>query len=234
MIKSINEKKPETWKSKVFLTMDIDWAHDDILSDTIDIVEQADSSATWFVTHDSVVLERLRSNPKFELGIHPNFNSLFNGEKEKGANSDEILERILEIVPEAKSVRSHSMTQSSVLLNLFKSKSLTHDCNTYIPNGAEIVLKPWKHWNEMTRVPYFWEDDVACMYDNNATIEELVQCDGLKVFDFHPIHIFLNTESLDRYERTRHLHQKPEELIKHRYEGEGSRTRLLRLLKHVE
>jgi len=53
---------------------------------------------------------------------------------------------------------------------------------------------------------------------------------GLKVFDFHPIHVFLNTELLDRYDRTRHLHQKPGELIKHRFDGEGIRIRLLELL----
>ena len=54
---------------------------------------------------------------------------------------------------------------------------------------------------------------------------------GLKVFDFHPIHVFLNTESLERYERTRALHHNPKELIKHRYEGYGTRNRLIELLE---
>jgi len=56
----------------------------------------------------------------------------------------------------------------------------------------------------------------------------------LKVLDFHPIHVFLNTESLDRYERTRPLHHNPKELIKHRFEGYGTRNRLLEVLELVE
>lgn len=62
-------------------------------------------------------------------------------------------------------------------------------------------------------------------------MSRLVALEGVKVFDFHPIHIFLNTESLDRYERTRPYHQNPSELIKHRYKGYGTRNRLIELLE---
>ena len=53
----------------------------------------------------------------------------------------------------------------------------------------------------------------------------------MKVFDFHPIHVFLNTESLNRYERARPFFQNPKELIKHRYEGYGTRNRFIELLE---
>ena len=82
-------------------------------------------------------------------------------------------------------------------------------------------------------VPYFWEDDVACIDPNVSEVSSLVRRHGIKVFDFHPIHVFLNTESLDRYERTRPLHQNPKELIKHRFEGYGTRSRLIELLEMV-
>jgi len=42
--------------------------------------------------------------------------------------------------------------------------------------------------------------------------------------------VFLNTESLDRYERTRPIHRDPSELIKHRFDGYGTRSRLIDLL----
>ena len=54
---------------------------------------------------------------------------------------------------------------------------------------------------------------------------------GLKCFDFHPIHVFLNTENLNRYERTRPIHQNPKELIKYRYQGYGTRSRSMELLE---
>lgn len=46
----------------------------------INLLKQADASANWFVTHDTPLQERLRSYPKFELEIHPNFNFLLQGD----------------------------------------------------------------------------------------------------------------------------------------------------------
>ena len=67
-ISQIRVEAPETWKGKLFLTFDVDWAHDDVVGDVIDLVESADVSATWFITHRSKVLDRLQANPNFEIG----------------------------------------------------------------------------------------------------------------------------------------------------------------------
>ncbi len=215
-----------------FVTLDIDWAHDDILADAIELVEAHRVPATWFVTHDTPLLSRLRSNPDFELGIHPNFNFLLNGDGRSGKDAMDVVERLLAIVPEAKCVRSHSTTQSSELLDLFKRKGLTHECNSFIPIQSEIELKPWLLWSGITRVPYSWEDDVACLYGPGSALSmnQLIGLAGIKVFNFHPVHVFLNTEHMDRYEKTRALHRSPQELRAHRYEGAGTRTRFLELL----
>ncbi len=231
MISLIDPKIKSSWNDKIFITIDIDWAVDEIILDTIKLIEDADIHATWFVTHKTEVLDRIRSNEKFELGIHPNFNFLLNGEKKAGANCEQVLDRILEIVPEAKSVRSHSMTQNTYLLNLFVEKKLRYDCNHFIPEQANVKIKPWTLWNELIRVPYFWEDDISCLYKKNSPMHKLVRRDGLRVFDFHPIHIFLNTENLQRYERTREIHNNPKELIKYRYGGIGVRNKLIDLIE---
>lgn len=131
VISTIGALNKQSWVNQLFITFDIDWAHDDVLNDTIDLVEQASVSATWFVTHDTPVLKRLRANPKFGLGIHPNFNFLLEGDGHNDRNAREVIERLLANVPEAKSVRSHSMTQSSGLLELFKNVGLTHDVSPF-------------------------------------------------------------------------------------------------------
>jgi len=229
-ISTIRPEHRDTWQKKVFFTFDIDWAHDDILEDTINLVEQAGVTATWFVTHDTPLLLRLRNNSKFELGIHPNFNFLLQGDPRNGANAEEVVGRLLEIVPEAKSVRSHSMAQSTVLLQLFQDKGLTHDSNHYIPEQTGIELMPWHLWNGMIKVPYFWEDDLACTYKLNTPVLDILSRGGIKVFNFHPIHIFLNTENMKRYECTKSLHGKPEELRRHRFEGKGVRYDLMQIM----
>lgn len=220
---------------EIFLTYDIDWACDEVLADTIDIVEEADVCATWFVTHYTPLLKRLRENPKFELGIHPNFNNILAGrpDQNNGKNAEETVDNLLSLVPEAKSVRSHSMTQSSALLQLFLDKGLTHDCNHFIPHQAGMELRPWYLWNGLIKVPYFWEDDASVIYGENlAEIAKLTHHKGLKVFDFHPIHVFLNTERMERYEESRPYHRSPEELLKYRNdETPGARTALKALLE---
>lgn len=226
----IKPENSEICSKQIFLTLDIDWACDEVLGDTIDLVEGFDVCATWFVTHDTPLITRLRENPKFELGIHPNFNFLLNGDIRNGATIEEVVDRLLAIVPEAKAVRSHSMTQSSHILELFAAKGLTHDCNHFIPEQSQILLNSWYLWNGLIKVPYFWEDDATCIYNENASIQELIRRIGLKVFDFHPIHIFLNTENLARYENTRNIHRNPDQLIKYRYNGKGTRTMLQTLL----
>jgi hypothetical protein len=236
-ISAIAINRETSWNKKHFLTLDIDWANDIVLNDTIDLVESFDVAATWFVTHQTPVLERLRKNSKFEIGIHPNFNFLLDGMYNAGQSAIEVVQRLMVIVPQAKTVRSHSMTQSTGLLNVFKDVGLTHDANHFVPHHSSITLKPWSLWNGLCRVPYSWEDDVHIIYEAGGTEQQnprdiaLSESVGLKVFDFHPIHVFLNTESLDRYERTRPLHQNPNELIKHRYDGYGTRSRLIELLE---
>jgi hypothetical protein len=223
-----------TSSERCYLTFDMDWACDEVLSDTIDLVEEAGVAVTWFVTHETPLLARLRCNPNFELGIHPNFNFLLQGDNRNGASAEEVIDRLLAIVPEAKSVRSHSMTQNSGILQLFADKGITRDCNHFIPEQIGIKLKPWRLWNGLIKVPYFWEDDIACLSAENTAVEELVRREGLKVFNFHPIHVFLNTECIERYEAARPYHDNPQELIGFRFAGPGARTALKTLLESAQ
>lgn len=230
-IREIDPGQPSSWTGRVFLTLDIDWAPDEVLSDSIDLIERADIEATWFITHDTPLLGRLRSNPRFELGVHPNFNFLLSGDMRNGATSDEVLGRLLDVVPEATAVRSHSMTQSSMLLNLFAARGLTHDCNHFVPAEAGIDLKPWRSWNNLVKVPYCWEDDIAYLPGETPSIIEVVAGAGLVVVDFHPIHVFLNTPNLAHYERARPFYQDSATLRGLRHKQRGTRHVLSELLE---
>ena len=222
----------DIWDEAVCITIDIDWAHDDVLSDTIDLMEKFSVPVTWFVTHDTPLLNRLRCNPNFELGIHPNFNKKLHENDDRSVEM--ILDEITSIVPNAKSVRSHSLVQSSRLLEVFKQYGIQFECNTIIPSQSNLKLRPWMLWNGILKVPHFWEDDVSCLYGQMEDISYLLKGEGLKVFAFHPIHIFLNTEDLGRYEATSSIRHRPEELKTHRCEGYGARSALLSLLDNYD
>ena len=108
----------------------------------------------------------------------------------------------MKIVPDAKLIKSHSLTQSSVLLNLFLKFGLTHELNNYIPysSSKDTNIRPWKHWNGIIRVPFNWEDDVACLdgLDPSNEHKNLLKFNKFNIFCFHPIHIYLNTRNLDK------------------------------------
>lgn len=212
LINEIDATNPTTWKDKCFITLDIDWACDEVLTQSINLLESFQAKATWFITHDTPLLNRLKENPNFELGVHPNYNGLLNLDPQYGDSAEKILDKLLNLVPNAKSVRTHSLLQSNRIEDLFESKGLTHECNHYIPYHSGIELKPWVIWNNLTKVPHFWEDDLECktsLKEDNIKFQNLK---GIKVFDFHPIHLFLNTDKMQRYEDSREFHQKTSKL----------------------
>jgi len=90
-IKTINVKNKPSWDGKLFLTFDVDWCSDEVLSYTLDIVEKYDINSTFFITHQTALLDRMRENPKIELGIHPNFNPLLNGDFQYGRKCEKPL-----------------------------------------------------------------------------------------------------------------------------------------------
>lgn len=231
LMSQINVEDTSSWQDKVFLTFDVDWAHDDIIEDVLQLCSAFSAHATFFATHKCKVLDSTSiDHHTIEIGLHPNFNPLLNGVSQ-GKTFQSICEDLKQYFPDATSVRSHSLCFGSLIQTAYESIGITHDSSIIVPYQNNVYpLFPWTMWDGLIRVPYLFCDYVTAM-TTDVPIAELVSRSGLKVFDFHPIHVFLNTESLDRYERTRPLHQNPKELIKHRYEGYGARNRLIELLE---
>lgn len=123
----------------------MDWAHYEIMRDTHATLAEGGVPSTWFVTHDSPFLDELRADPNVELGIHPNFNKLLEGDHSNGRTVQEVIARLLEVVPEAKSVRSHSLMQSSRILDAYVAAGLTHDATHLVEPVAADSLRPWRH-----------------------------------------------------------------------------------------
>ena len=216
----------------IVFTSDIDWAPEEVILDTIKIFEEFNINCTFFTTHKSNILDKCDRNI-FELGIHPNFNpSLIDG---KNIKANEIIDSIMSIVPEAKGVRSHSMTSSSLLLNIFKKKGLMYESNQFIPYNWNI--KPFNSWDGLKSIPCNWIDDTHWLYNKSFDYNILKDYtkDSLIILDFHPIHIFLNTDSQDTYDKAKPYYQIPEKLLSFRNNKEfGVRDFLIKTLKEIK
>ncbi|RPI15682.1 MAG: hypothetical protein EHM58_13555 [Ignavibacteriae bacterium] len=213
----------------ISFTIDIDWAPEEVIEDTLSLFEKYKVKCTIFSTHYSKVLEVSDKN-LFEIGIHPNFNTILSG----GARTiDNILDELLFIHPNARGIRSHSMLQSTMFLQKFAERKLLYDANHFLP--YQTGIKPFKLWTGMVRIPYNWEDDIHWMYGYSFDSCKLdIEDKGLNVINFHPVHIFLNSESSERYTKAKPYYNYADKLIKFRNtETMGTRDLFISLLEKV-
>lgn len=193
----------ENYKQQFFaFTVDIDWAPDFTIIALAEKLIAHQIKCTWFVTHESPAVKALfKETALFEFGIHPNFLPNTN----QGANQDEIINNLLSITPPTQIVRTHALVQSSLLLKDFYAKyDLTTDVSLFLPGGQGLYphrLYLDNSGKYITRLPYFWEDDAATYIPNQTwDIYEQVSGHGLKIFDFHPMYVYLNMEKMTGYE----------------------------------
>jgi hypothetical protein len=185
---------------QILVTLDVDWAPDFVIDYVSGLLIEKKVKSTWFITHDSPAIERLRQCPElFELGIHPNFKP----GSTHGDNPQEVIAHCLSLAPKAKSLRTHSLFQSTPILDLIiKETPCTYDVSLFLPHTP--CLRPVVYVRDvgrLIRIPYIWEDDFETSQSKPIwQIEPLLAIgQGLKVINFHPIHVYLNSKNLENY-----------------------------------
>ena len=182
---------------KTLISLDQDWAPNFVVKYVSDLLSKYNLRATWFITNDFPFLDEMKKNKLFELGIHPNFES----NSTQGNEPNVILDNLKKILPHAKTVRTHSLFQSSRLLQKFQNFGLENDSSILLTKTPGI-LPHFSKVSNLFRFPFFWEDDEE-LYDipNWEYDHPEYHVTGLKIFNFHPIHIFLNSDTLETYSR---------------------------------
>ncbi len=211
---------------RVAITLDVDWAPDFMIDHAAGLLAERGARATWFVTHASPAVDRLRERPDlFELGIHPNF---LPGSSH-GATAAEVVRHCAALVPGARAVRTHCLMQSTPLHDVLLANSdVEVDVSLFLPHakGVEPVLQ-WSPGGRLLRVPYVWQDNMemhapAPRWDADRVLDG----DGVRVLDFHPVHVWLNSSSVEPYERLKDVaplaELTPEQAEPFRQEGVGS------------
>lgn len=227
-----------TNRAQIAVTIDVDWAPDFVIDFVAQILIDSGVHSTWFVTHASPAIDRLRRRPQlFELGIHPNF---LPGSSHGDTPSD-ILEHCLRLVPDANSLRTHNLIQSERLLAaIIKTERLTVDVTTFLPHAKGLQMVRYETGGKhLWRIPFFWED----YYETQCRTavwnpESLLELKGLRVFSFHPIHVYLNSARLDGYEALKRcvpqMHEATlDDVAPLIYDGPGTRSAFLRLVDRL-
>jgi hypothetical protein len=179
------------WNQYV-ITFDMDWAPDFIIEETIDVLLQHRIKGTYFITHDSPALAKLRTHPDlFEIGIHPNF---LPGSSH-GTGEREVLLHMAAMVPGVKSMRAHCLVQSSPLLAVARKEFGIENESAMLLPGVENI-RPHRilfdHGAEpLIRLPMFFDIEAYLPDKSWSIVHPKYHISGLKIFNFHPMYIYL-------------------------------------------
>lgn len=182
------------------LTFDIDWAPDFAISSCLELLEKFERKATFFATHNTSLNSEIVDRGH-ELGIHPNF---LPGSSQ-GSSVEEIIEQCLGYAPDAWCMRTHALVQSTPLLHEIFSKfpQLKLDVSLFMHRSNFAHKVRWEFDDvSFDRLLYNWEDDAQFSIFIEDKMPELFFGD-LTVFDFHPIHVFLNSTDGSEYRKLR-------------------------------
>lgn len=183
--------------SKVVLTLDVDWVPDFVIDDIANRLMKAGACATWFITHDSPAVQSLLTEPSFECGIHPNF---YPGSSQ-GETTEEVFDYCLSIAPQAVTMRTHGLLQSSRIYNYACEKTpIKIDVSTLM-FGAPSCDPGWHiaPVGKLLKVPFQWEDDIEMNKERPDWTAGIMKEADPFILNFHPIHIYLNSADMTAY-----------------------------------
>ena len=175
--------------NNLIITFDIDWAPEFMIEEILEITKNL--NITIFNTHPSKLLKNLKSN-RVCVGIHPNI--------QKGSSQGKdlnIIKNYLKNVGDFKYLRFHLLGHSSRDLEFFTQKGTKIDSSYYLPNQPFLIPTFWSSF-DLVRVPYTWEDGFTLSSKKKIEKSINLKDPGLKVLNFHPIDIYLNTYSIDQ------------------------------------
>lgn len=215
-------------KRQVSLSFDIDWAPDEVILDTIEILERTKAKATFFATHATDVLARL-DRSRYEIGIHPNFCPHLDG-KGKG-NLHDVLREAIAMYPDIVGMRSHGVVSSGPILYHAREMGIVYESNMYVP--AQVM--PFRDYEGMIRIPMYWSDYRELLVKTPYRADAFTLLAGSPaVLAFHPAHVFINSETPARYNETRNLSTEEKRAKRHVGSPKGIRDFLVELLARIE
>ncbi|MEK9628598.1 MAG: polysaccharide deacetylase family protein [Nitrospinota bacterium] len=183
-------------KNKYHLTFDIDWAPDSSIQLCLDMLSEYKVKATFFTLHHTDLNKEILQQGH-ELGIHPNFLPNSN----HGKSTSEVIDKCLSYAPNARFMRTHCLIQSSPLLaEIFGNyDQLTTDLSLFMHEARHVQKCKFTFGGiSFDRILYNWEDDAEFIKDFVKYDEERFYGD-ITIFDFHPIHVHLNSTNGTEY-----------------------------------
>ena len=223
----------------ICLTVDVEWAHPEVLADLTRAFDERGLRATLFCTHPNIPAGN------HERALHPNFRKhgdtmgLLSRQHGDFAtwNEPQIYDFVVghtkSFCAEAVGVRTHSLFYDRDLLPIYRAHALRYDSSVFLPFMPGIA--PVHRECGILELPIFYMDhiDIVDRMTDFRVASLRLDRPGLKVFDFHPNIVFINARSNDDYLASKPYYHDVEKLAAMRRPGRGVRTVFFELLDYV-
>lgn len=215
----------------VCLTLDTDFASAETIQYTTAIFSEYGLPFSLFCTDANVNNVDAATLTMCEIGLHPNYRRFFEEPERRPQSPADLMSELVDIFPDAKTVRSHSLVRSSTLSPLFLEFGMTHESNIFIspPRGARVFS--WRDFSGMVQVPIIFSNDQLLANKVSTPLDLHNNVRGLQVYLFHPIHVLLNSSNTKSYQEAKKGYTDWEYLVSLRNVGRGTETILRDLLE---
>lgn len=176
----------------LIITLDLDWAPECAIEETLDFLQERKITPTVFVTHRSPRVEA--SFNELEIGLHP----FFDPHSSHGSTIPEVVDTVLSFPHNISAFRCHQFGVSNESKKALVNAGMTISSN--VCTDLEI-LPPFRDRFALLEVPIFLEDGGylwrkhPLMLENS--LKKKLETDSPKVLLIHPMHFAINTPHFD-------------------------------------
>lgn len=216
---------------------DIDWASEEVIQYSHELVTGDQLKLTYFNTHPSLFLDELTQTARAKILIHPNFLA----DSSHGGSFQEVIDYCHKLVPDADGFRCHRYFEVNDIMDDFFKKGFKFVSNHC--TRCETHIKPLRHRSGLLSMPIFLEDGGYLLMDPQLDFDSLLpklDQPGLKIINFHPAHMAFNTPNFaytrsikDSMSRESWNHLDVSGIQKLAYAGSGIRNIIQRIIEHV-
>ncbi len=219
--------------SELIVTIDLDWACEAAIEQTLDFLDTQNIKPTIFTTHNSQIVEKAIKN--IEVGLHPYFSK----DSSHGVTISEVVKYVIDLPHNLAAFRCHRFASCNTSKQAMAEAGMVLSSN--VCTDLEVVA-PFKDRFGFLEVPIFMEDGgyLWCNHPLEMTLEleNKISAKGNKVILIHPMHFALNTPNFTymydiKQSTSRNQWNKMtgKQLDQLRWQGRGIRDLIIDILK---
>lgn len=178
--------------STLAVTIDLDWATEVAIEETLAFLRERRIPATIFTTHRSACIDA--SLHEFEVGLHPYFDQ----DSSHGRTIEAVVQHVMELPHNLPAFRCHRFGISNEVREALCRAGLKISSN--VCTDLEIVA-PFYDRFKLLEIPIFLEDGGYLYQRHEMAVDHHLEwalcAPGAKVVLLHPMHFSINTPGFD-------------------------------------